>query len=267
MILKLRYLTLVLDYFLLIGMFTLAYLTRVGFVWSSDFPFAPYFSTSLVAGLVWVASLLIFRGYNPSIRLTRWIHILKLITAGLTGTALFGLIFYFGQQSLFSRLLLVYIFSFGTIMMLLFHIAMQGVENALIRRGYGVIRTLLIGSNRGVKAFILELQKNHSPYVPIAVLDGYGTKEKTLHGVPVLGKLNVLEEVVDEYDIHAIVQGDNVEQVVNIVHFCDKHQLEYFLLPYLLGMYQDSLRVEMIEKPVIAPARGGSRSWAQKLLS
>jgi FlaA1/EpsC-like NDP-sugar epimerase len=267
MILKLRYLTLLLDYFLLQGMFVLAYLLRVGFVWSSDFPFEPYFWTSLAAGLVWLASLLIFRGYNPSIRFTRWIHIMKVIVAGLTGTALFGLIFYFGQQSLFSRLLLGYIFCLGTVGMLLFHLLMQWIENTLIRKGHGNIRTLIIGSNRGVKAFIAELKKNHSPYVPVAVLDGYGTKQKEIHGVPVLGKLNILEETVDEYDIHAIVQGDNVEQVVNIVHFCDKNQLDYFLLPYLLGMYQDSLRVQMIEKPVIAPARPGGRSWTEKLLS
>ncbi len=267
MILKLRYLTLILDYLLLQGMFALAYLLRVGFVWSSDFPFEPYFWTSLVAGLVWIASLLIFRGYNPSIRFTRWIHIMKLIVAGLTGTALFGLIFYFGQQSLFSRLLLGYIFGLGTTAMLLFHLFMQWIEIHMIRKGYGNIRTLIIGSNRGVKAFVSELQKNHSPYVPVAILDGHGTKQKEIYGVPILGKLNILEETVDEYLIDAIVQGDNVEQVVNIVHFCDQNTLEYFLLPYLLGMYQDNLRVQMIEKPVIAPARPGGRSWTEKLLS
>jgi FlaA1/EpsC-like NDP-sugar epimerase len=267
MILKLRYLTLVLDYFLLQGMFILAYFMRVGFVMSSDFPFEPYFWTSLAAGLVWLSSLLVFRGYNPSIRLTRWIHITKVVIAGLTGTALFGLIFYFGQQSLFSRLLLGYIFVFGTLAMLLFHLIMQWIENSLIKKGYGNIRTLIIGSNRGVSAFIAELKKNHSPYVPVAVLDGYGTKQKDIHGVPVLGKLNILEETVDEYLIDAIVQGDNVEQVVNIVHFCDQNKLDYFLLPYLLGMYQDTLRVQMIEKPVIAPVKAGGRGWAERMLS
>lgn len=267
MILKLRYLTLVLDYFLLLGAFTLAYFVRVGFVWSSDFPFEPYFWTSLVAGLVWLMSLLVFRGYNPAVRFTRMIHILKVIVAGFTGTALFGLIFYFGQQSLFSRLLLTYIFVFGSLGMILFHLLMQSIEKKLLCKGHGTLRTLIIGSNRGVKSFIEALQKNHSPYLPVAILDGYGTKQKEILGVPVLGKLNILEETVDEYLIDAIVQGDNVEQVVNIVHFCEQNQLEYYLLPYLLGMYQDTLRVQMIEKPLIAPEKSGGRSWAEKLLS
>lgn len=267
MIQKLRFLTLVLDFVLLIGAFSLAYFVRVGFIFSSDFPFEPYFWTSLSASLVWILSLLIFRGYNPSVRFTKPIHMIKVAIAGLTGTALFGLFFYFGQKELFSRLLLAYIFLFGTLSMILFHLLMQLIEKKLIQKGYGNIRVLFIGSNRGVKSFIEELQKHVSPYVPVAILDGYGTKQKDILGVPVLGKLNILEETIDKHQIDAIIQGDNVEQVVNIVHFCEKNDLDYYLLPYLLGVYQDSLRVQMIEKPVIAPEKGNGRQWYEKLLS
>lgn len=267
MILKLRYLALILDYLLLVAAFSLAYFVRVGFILSSDFPFLPYFWTSLAAAGLWIAALLVFRGYTPSVRFTRWIHLIKVLVAGLTGTALFGLVFYFGQKALFSRLLLFYIFLFGTGIMLLFHLIMQSIEKRMIQKGYGNVRLLIIGSNRGVKSFIKKLKKQTSPYVPVAILDGYGTREKDVAGVPVLGKLNILEETIEKERIDAIVQGDNIEQVVNIHSFCQKHQLEYYLLPYLFGAYQGDLQIRMLEQPVISPRSPKHRSMWEKILS
>ncbi|MDP2691795.1 MAG: hypothetical protein Q8O95_05335 [bacterium] len=266
MILKLRALTLLTDYLLLLAAFTLAYFARVGFLFSTDFPFQPYFYSALAAAVLWIISLLVFHAYSPAVRFTRPIHLIKLAIGGLTGTALFGLIFYFTEKALFSRLLLIYVFLFGTLLMLLFHLIMQEIENHLIKKGYGNIRLLIIGSNRGVKAFISTLKEQVSPYVPIAILDGYGTKQKEVEGVPVLGKLNVLEQTIDEYRIDAIVQGDNVEQVVNIVQFCQQRQIDYYLLPYLLGIYQQEVRVARMEKPLIAPERVGEVGLFERLL-
>lgn len=267
MVLKLRYLTLVIDYFLLVGAFVLAYFVRVGFIFSTDFPFEPYLKSALIASAVWIASLIIFRGYSPDIRFTRLIHLLKVIIAGITATAAFGIIFYFNEKEFFSRLLLVYVFLFGTGIMMLGHIVMNYLEKTLIKKGYGNIRLLLIGSNRGVKLLISTLKKNSSPYIPVVILDGYGTSQKEVEGVPVLGKLNILEETVDKYDIDAIVQGDNIEQVVNIVHFCQQQNIDYFLLPYLLGMYQDSLKIQYMEKALITPEKSSPRHFFQKFLS
>lgn len=266
MILKLRYLTILLDYLLLLGAFVLAYFARVGFILSSDLPFQPYLYVSLLAAAAWVAALTIYRGYHPAVRFTRPIHLIKVVVAGVSATAVFGLIFYFAQQALFSRLLLLYIFLFGTTVMTAFHLLMQWVERKLIKKGYGNVRLLIIGSNRGVKSFIRELKKNGSHYIPVAILDAYGSKQKEVSGVPVLGKLNILEKTIDEYQIDAIVQGDNVEQVVNIVNFCEKNHLDYYLLPYLLGMYQDNLKVKYLEKPLITSDKPGGRSVFEKLL-
>lgn len=255
MILRLRYLTIFVDYFLLIAAFALAYFVRVGFIFSSDFPIEPYFRTAMIAAAVWIVSLVIFRGYSPNVRFNRLIHFLKVLIAGVTATAAFGLIFYFAEKVLFSRLLLIYMFVFGTGVMMLFHLMMLSVERQLIKKGYGIHRLLIIGSNRGVRSFIESLKKNQSSYVPVAILDGYGTSQREIEGVPVLGKLNILEETVEKYHIQAIAQGDNIEQVVNIHSFCFQHGLDYYLLPYLFGAYQGQLQVSFLEKPVIHPMK------------
>ncbi len=266
--LKLRYITLISDLVLLIGAFVLSYGLRVGWVWSTDLPFQPYFISASAAALGWILVLLSFRGYNPDVRFTRPVHLLKVTIAGVTGTALFGLIYYFVQKEFFSRLLLVYIFAFGTGLMVLFHLFMQHMEKRLILSGIGITKVLIIGSHRGVEAFIQKLQRNSSRYVPVAILDGYGTKLKEISGVPVLGKLNILEDTIEQHDIGAIVQADNIEQVVNILHFCEQQSLEYYLLPYALGSYhQDGLSVKRIEQPLITPGTGKKRSLWEHLLS
>jgi len=267
MTLKLRYLTIFLDYFLLLGAFVLAYFVRVGFIFSSDFPFGPYFNASLIAAAAWIISLIIFRGYSPNVRFNRMIHLLKVLVSSVTGTAAFGLIFYFTEKELFSRLLLVYMFVFGSVVMISFHLCMSFLEKRLILKGYGNIRLLIIGSNRGVKMLLSTLKKNVSPYVPVAILDGYGTSQKELEGVPILGKLNILEEVVEKYHIDAVVQGDNIEQVMNIVHFCNQQGLDYYLLPYLLGMYQENLKIQYMETALITPDKDSPRRFWEKLIS
>lgn len=266
MIVKLRYLTFFLDYLVLMVAFTAAYFARVGFLFSTDFPFLPYFYTALLASGVWISSLMVFKGYTPTVRFTRVIHHVKIMVAGFTGTAAFGILFYFTQKTLFSRLLLLFIFLFGCTLLSSFHLALRQLEIFLIKKGYGNIRLLIIGSNRGVKSFIESLKQSPSPYIPVAILDGYGTSQKEIVGVPVLGKLNILEEAIDRYHIDAIVQGDNIEQVINIVHFCEQHELDYYLLPYLLGMVQDHLTIRTLEKPLITRKRTGPISSLEKLL-
>lgn len=266
MILRLRIATMVLDALLVILAFLLAYAARVGFIDSTDFPFQPYMWSAVVTAFIWVGVLVVFRGYSTQRRLTELNQLLKVAVAGLTGTALFIGVFYFTQKVVFSRLLLVYSSLFGITLMVLFHVAVTWLEKSLIRKGYGNVRLLIIGSNRGVKHFIQLLKKNVSVYQPVAILDGYGTSQTEVAGVPVLGKLNILEKTVDDYHIDAIVQGDNLEQIINIILFCQNHRMNYFLLPDVMNMSHHQLEVKMCETPVIVVNRAGSESWLQKCI-
>ncbi|MDF2378975.1 MAG: hypothetical protein P1V18_01990 [Candidatus Gracilibacteria bacterium] len=266
MIRNLRLITLFVDYLLVITAFMLAYWARVGMIDSTDFPFTPYMWSAVITGLVWVGVLMVLRGYSRQQRLTETNQLIKVLLAGLTGSALFIGVFYFAEKVVFSRLLLVYSSVFGISLMLIFHVLMTLFEKKLIKQGTGVTRALIIGSNRGVKRFINKLKKNTSPYIPVAILDGYGTKLEEISGVPVLGKLNLLEKVVDEHQIDVIVQGDNIEQVLNISSFCKKNALDHYILPYLLGVYQDNVDIVTIEQSLIYTPFSNSRHWVDRFI-
>lgn len=251
MMVYLRLITVVFDLISLFAAFAFSYFLRVGFIFSTDLAFTPYAKTAAVSGFLWILSLLLFRGYHPSIRLTRPDQLIKILFAGIIGTSAFGLLFYFWQKAVFSRLLLLLIFFFGCFSVLVVHALMRLLEKAMIQKGYGLKRLLIIGTNRGVKSFLETLQKFTSPYIPVAILDGYGTGKKEVSGIPVLGKLNLLEDSVKQYRIEGIVQGDNPEQVLNLLYYCKQHKISYYLLPYFFGMVHDHLKIKFLEKPVL----------------
>lgn len=263
---RIRFLTVIGDTLILIIGFIAAYFLRVGFIFSSDLPFAPYFVASVLSSMVWVVSLLIFRGYQMGIRLTRRRQILKILIAGIAGTGAFGFLYYFLEKAVFSRLLFFSIFILGSVLSIFWHFVAQTLEDHVIQKGIGTTRLLLIGSNRGVEALIKKLQEGRSPYVPVAILDGYGTSLKSVAGVPILGKLNILEDTISRLKIDGIIQGDNLEQTINIVQFCKQKNLQYFLLPYLLGMFQEQLQLQYLEQPLLTSHFQKKSSLIEKLL-
>lgn len=252
MVVKLRLITIFSDFLLLIAAYSFSYFLRVDFIFSTDLPFKPFLGTAFFSAFVFIITMLLLRGYHPQLRFMNLPHILKILVSSGTATAAFGITYYFVQKAYFSRLLLVYLFFFGFTTILLLHLFMEWLEKHLIIKGFGRIPVLLIGTNRGVESFVNALINNRSPYFPIGILDGYGTSKKELNGVPVLGKLNRLEEVIEEHNVQAIVQGDQIEQVINLVHFCKQRGLSYYLLPYLLGMVQERMKIEQLELPVMS---------------
>ncbi len=262
----LRAITILLDFPVLLLAFSVAYFLRVGFIFSTDLPFSQVFLIGMLSAAVWIGCLLVLRGYRLSARIHELSHVAKILIAGMTATAAFGLLFYFVQREFFSRLLLLSLFLFGCAFMSLFHIIMQKLEQRLLKQGKGITKLLVIGTNRGVHSFIRLLQEHHSPFVVVAILDGYGTGEKEIAGVPVVGKLNQLESIVEEKGIDAIVQGDNIEQTINLVQFCEQRGLRYYLLPSVLGVYQDELSIHTLEKPLMTLSRGSRESILSRII-
>lgn len=240
------------DYIALLAAFGLAYFIRVGFIFSTDFPFFPYFGVALFVSLAWVGFFVVFRIYALETRTDAREHIIRLFLVNILGTGTFLLFFFMFRKLLFSRLILVYVFLISTLLLILVHYFSQKIRGAYSRRSVGISRVLIIGSNRSAEKLIRSLKSLASKHKPIAILDGYGSGKKEVFGVPVLGKLNILESTVDEYKIDEIVQVDNIEQALNLITFCQQKGLKYAMLPSLLGVFHDQIEVERLEfQPIV----------------
>ena len=236
-----------LDAFYIFIAFALAYVIRIGSFQSSDFPFWPYISISFSVTIAWIGFLIFARVYTFDQNPKTFRHFQRIVFGGIVGISAFSLTFFFTQKVFFSRLILVYLFLFATFFLVLNHLFFHWISKELHKKGIGVARTLIIGTNRRAIELIHHLITNGSYHHPVAILDGYGSKQKEIKNVPVLGKLDVLEKVVEENNIDQIIQTDNIEHTINLIQFSKQKNLRYAMLPSLLGMFEGTEKVARIE--------------------
>ena len=231
-----------LDFILVILSFCLAYFVRVGFIFSTDFPFNQFLPVALVSSILTIVFAFLIKTYKEDQKVWSLHHFLRTGFSSILQTALFALFFYFFYQSIFSRLMLVYIAVFSLTLVYTGHLLFDKVSRFLYSKGQGgVVRTLLIGTNREAQKLVDFLQTRKSRHYVVAILDGYGSSLKEIKSIPVKGKLNKLEAVVKEDKIEQIIQVDNLEQAMNILNFARQKHLKYILTPSVLGAYHQDL--------------------------
>ncbi|MEA3304619.1 MAG: hypothetical protein U9Q15_02610 [Patescibacteria group bacterium] len=243
------------DFLIINGAIALAYGIRTGFASHASFPFSEYMQTGFLLSFFWILVLFFSRSYKYDQDILTIRHFQRIVYTNLIGIATLLGTYFFLSETFFSRLIILYIFLFSTLGLSASHIAMHMIQKQLYRRGVGTIKTLVIGSNRKAQQIIENLQKKHSRYQVVAVLDGYGAKEKEIAGVSILGKLDKFEQVIHDQKIEHIIQVDNLEQTLNIIHFAEKNDIGYSMIPYLLGAYHENIDVCNIDSiPMIQVA-------------
>lgn len=223
------------DTVLFIGAYVCAYFLRVGFIISTDFPLNLYLQTVLLIAPVWLlvmTELGIFRLLRVQSDRRNLLHILF---GCVMASALFTLSYYFLHDRFFSRLLLVEAGVLNVVFTIVWHLAFDTWQRRILRRDPPAYPLLVIGTNREAERFIKRLNERQSPFKPIAVLDSAGSPLKEIAGVPVLGKFNVLEEVIKAKKPTHLVQCSNLEHTINLMSVCRSHGITYMLLPSVLG--------------------------------
>lgn len=235
------------DIVLFIGSYILAYFLRVGFILSTDFPLEKYATIVVVIAPVWLLIL----SYLGVFRLTRVQagkrNLSYILFACLMALSLFTLTYYFVYGQFFSRLLLIYAGVFSFILTEIWHAAFDQWQRHMLRKDPPSYPLLVIGANREAERMIRLLEEKQCPLKPVAVLDGRGTSLKEIAGVPVMGRLNKLEEVIKEKKINYLLQCADLEHTLNLLSLCRQHRITYLLLPSVLGIVGGAEKIEWIE--------------------
>ena len=223
------------DLLLVLAAFVAAYFVRVGFVFSSVFPFEPFFWRAAAIAPFFVAAFALGGLYSlaenstgQKLRITAF--------ASLAGSTAFVLLFFFRGEQLFSRALVLMIFVLASALPFAFHAAFDACLRAARRRGEGgALPTLMIGNGRAALRAVAALKTSGSVFCPVAALSPHGGGEKDLHGVPVLGKLNALEDTCDQHRIGAIALCAAPEHRLNLSLFARSRGLEFLVSPEILS--------------------------------
>lgn len=239
------------DGLLFAGSYALAYRLRIGQFASTDVPFDAYMQTVFLVLPLWLGALGLLRMFALN-RLQRSVRaVLYMLAACVIALSLFGVTYFFVYQRIFSRLLLLLAGALSFVLAMGWHVMFDVFQRKMLRGKNPSYPLLLIGINRETERMIRLLNDRESPYKPVAVLDSRGTSATDIAGVPVLGKLNKLEQVIREQKITHLMQCADVEQTINLLSVCRQHGITYILLPSVLGIVGAKESVENIEGQLV----------------
>lgn len=252
------------DSFLFVGCFILSYFLRVGWIFSSDFPFERFLFITILTAPLWLLTLITARTFT----LTRNQRSLRtfayILFSTIVGTAFFSLLYYFSYIAFFSRSLLLIAGCLTLLSAWAWHIIFDALKRHALQIDPPSFPTLFIGLTREVSALIETMIHDHHPLVPVAILEPMGSTVREVHGVPVIGKLDKLEQTLHAKKITHVVQANTLEQSINILSACRQHGITYMLLPSVLGIVERDETIESLQgRPVttVRSARGTLASF------
>ncbi|MFH0820872.1 MAG: hypothetical protein V1908_03805 [Candidatus Peregrinibacteria bacterium] len=246
-LIQLKIMQIVVDALLIVVAFVLSYFLRVGFIFSSDFPFDQYTMIALVTTPITIFFMFFSRVYRLSQNILSLRHVQRIGFVALMNVAVFMVLYYFTYRLFFSRLVLIYIAVLTFILIYAWHVTFRWILQACSSREIGVYRALIIGAGRPAEEVIRLLISKKSHIRPVAVIDAHGAGKKIIAGVPVVGKMNLFEKTIADHDIDLIIQTDHLEQTLNILNYAFANNLQYLMPPHLLGIFQGHQKVEETE--------------------
>ena len=212
----------------------MAYFARVGTLISTDFPLKIYALLAGVSALFWIFFLLFARFYKVSIEPTKTEKLFqfgKIILGGAIAIGTLIISYFFPREILFSRLLGLYAFAFGTAYLWISSQIFLAILKRRKKQGQSdIYKTLIIGANRISDKIIQRLQADPiAPYIVKGVIDPYGMAPKNFSG-KVIGKLNKLEAFVESEKITAIIQCDAYEHTINLISLAKEKNIRFLFV-------------------------------------
>lgn len=235
------------DIVLFVLCYLLAYFLRVGWIISSDLPFKSFLLSVMLSALPWLLMLMTTRTFALGRNQQTVRNLSYIAYAAVGGGALVISAHFFLFKMFFSRTLVLIGILLTTLVVWGWHIAFSKLQRRILRRDPPCFPTMIVGVTREAKKLIELMEQNKSPFKPVAILDGTGVKETSIYGVPVLGKLNRLGEVLRERRITHLIQCSELEQSINLLSACRVQGITYMLLPSVLGIVERDERIESIE--------------------
>ncbi len=260
----LKILQIIVDALLILTAFALAYFLKIGFFFSTQFSFEHYILIAIITTPFTIAYMFFIRAYKLNQQIKSWRHFQRLTFVAMENVFLFMILYYFTFREFFSRLILVYDFTLTLLLTFGWHLIFRWILKKASNKEIGVYRALILGTNRPAEEIIQLLLTKQSHIKPIAAINAHGGGKKMIHGIPVVGKMNLFEKTIADQGIDLIIQADHLEQSLNVINYALSNNLKYMMPPELLGIFQGQQILEEIEgKPFLKVHR--DKKWWQNI--
>lgn len=249
------------DLLLFIASYALAYALRVGWILSSDLPFWDFLTVVIAVSPLWLLALVTTRTFGLTRAQGTVRNAAYIGYACAVGAALVALSYYFVHAQVFSRLILLSGLVVSTVVLWAWHLVFERIMRRVLGADPPAYPTLIIGVTRESRRLVELMRQHRNPLTPVAILDGSGSKDADIAGVPVLGKLNRLEQVLSEKHITHLIQCSDLEQSLNLLGACREKGITYMLLPSVLGIVERDERIESLEGKAVTVVSPRQAKW------
>lgn len=264
------------DMVLALVAFWLAYLAR--YEWEifrplerGNFaPFEPYVPYAFIYA-VWLMLTCRGNGLYKSVRGRPFMEEVYIILNGVTmSTVIVLALSFFLQPLVFSRLMLVYVAVFTTVLLAIARVIVRMAQARLRSKGIGIQRVLIIGAEDVGQAVLRTmLARKELGYVPVGFIDDdpqRGTVD--LGRVRGLGSTDHLAEVIRDEHVDLVVitlKWSHHDRILRLVQTAQKSGADVRVVPDVFQLNMRQVQVENLDGiPLLglnghAPLRGGGR--------
>jgi Undecaprenyl-phosphate glucose phosphotransferase len=253
----------ILDFFLAVFSFLLAFVIRFNLEKNPDFflntlDVSNYFILGVVLGFTQVISFLSIDLYHPRRGLSFAEEIFGILTGVFLNLVFLLAILFFIRAQSFSRLIILYYAILSPILIAISHFILRNILNHLRSKGYNLRSVLIIGTGKNAVAF-QESIKKHSiyGYSIIGFLAGNKNFIKKNANLPkVIGKWLDLEKIILKLKPDLVVYAFSSEEgafLKEAIDICDYHGIDVKVIPSYEEFITARGRVEVMEGiPIIS---------------
>jgi exopolysaccharide biosynthesis polyprenyl glycosylphosphotransferase len=232
-----------LDAFLIAVAFVLAYQLRVSVPWPAELvrivPLSDY-GGLLLAHVVTVLTVMFFyrQYYIPRAvsRVDMLYYVFAAVSIGtMMGVAVSSFLFKNDENILdYPRAMIMYAWLFTAVLLVIGRIFHQAVREWLRNMGWGKDRLLIVGSGDTARIIIQRiLWSPQLGYDLLGVVNGK-TADKELHGVPLLGKVEDLPELIEKLAIDEVIIAmpeKGHRETVRVISYCQRGRVSIKIFP------------------------------------
>lgn len=218
-----------------------------------------YFTPVMVSG--WIITCALFGLYRRTTRMTVSTEFVLLVKASLLGFLVsMSLAFLFKDLSL-GRSVLFFMGGLSFIFLSFSRFLIHGVEKRFWEKGLGVVNTLVVGAGAsGIRA-VQKLQDSvEIGYLVVGFVDNDENKwGNTISGVPVLGGLENINDIIAEYDIEdvffAIPKIDH-NHILDIISSCPDDKVSFHIVTDVFDVISEGTVIEMLGNFPVVDLKG-----------
>jgi exopolysaccharide biosynthesis polyprenyl glycosylphosphotransferase len=254
------------DFFLLSGAFLLAYYLRFAHPIFPERPVPPfeiYFNFSFLVALIGSAMLYtsgVYRLKRYALGIEDFFSILRAVTFSsfsimAMNFALRGIITRYDVET-YSRLILLISWAMSLLLLTLWRVAVYALCRSYQKRGRGLKRILIVGTDQVARGFYKAVKKNVDfGYLALGfVNNGTPVRQKSLEGLPVMGNIEDLPDLFRNHPVNEVILActtlDN-DMVAKLIKMCERSDVQFSLIPGFFEILTHQMTVlEIADIPI-----------------